>query len=35
MGGLIYEGLAKDMKEAEELAGSGKITFDSAIITMQ
>ena len=29
MGGLIYEGLAKDMKEAEELAGSGKITFDS------
>lgn len=29
MGGLIYEGLAKDLKEAEELAASGKITFDS------
>ena len=28
MGGLIYEGLAKDLKEAEELAASGKITFD-------
>ena len=27
MGGLIYEGLAKDLKEAEELAASGKITF--------
>ncbi|MEI3282824.1 MAG: hypothetical protein V8R61_09040 [Enterocloster sp.] len=23
MGGLIYEGLAKDLKEAEELAASG------------
>ena len=28
-GCLIYEGLAKDLKEAEELAASGKITFDS------
>ena len=28
MGGLIYEGLAKDLKEAEELAASGEITFD-------
>ncbi len=27
MGGLIYEGLAKDLKEAEALAASGKITF--------
>ena len=27
MGGLIYEGLAKDLKEAEELAASGKITY--------
>ncbi len=29
MGGLIYEGLAKDLEEAEALAASGKITFDS------
>ncbi len=28
MGGLIYEGLAKDLKEAEALAASGKIKFD-------
>ena len=28
MGGLIYEGLAKDLKEAEELAASGQIKFD-------
>ncbi len=28
MGGLIYEGLAKDIKEAEALAASGQITFD-------
>lgn len=28
MGGLIYEGLAKDLKEAEELAASGEIKFD-------
>jgi len=28
MGGLIYEGLAKDAKEAEVLAASGEITFD-------
>ena len=28
MGGLIYEGLAKDAAEAEALAASGKITFD-------
>ena len=28
MGGLIYEGLAKDLKEAETLAASGAITFD-------
>ena len=28
MGGLIYEGLAKDLKEAEALAASGEITFD-------
>ncbi|OQB24337.1 MAG: membrane protein FdrA [Firmicutes bacterium ADurb.Bin182] len=28
MGGLVYEGLAKDIAEAEELAASGKITFD-------
>lgn len=27
MGGLIYEGLAKDLEEAEALAASGKITF--------
>lgn len=27
MGGLIYEGLAKDLEEAEALAESGKITF--------
>ncbi|MCE5236238.1 MAG: DUF1116 domain-containing protein [Eubacteriales bacterium] len=27
MGGLLYEGLAKDLKEAEELAASGKIAF--------
>lgn len=29
MGGLIYEGLASNLEEAEELAASGKITFDS------
>lgn len=29
MGALIYEGLAKDIKEAEELASSGEISFDS------
>ena len=29
MGGLIYEGLAADLEEAEKLAASGKITFDS------
>ncbi len=28
MGGLIYEGLAKDLKEAEALAASGEIHFD-------
>lgn len=28
MGALIYEGLARDIKEAEELAASGEITFD-------
>ena len=28
MGGLIYEGLAKDATEAEALAASGSITFD-------
>ena len=28
IGGLIYEGLAKDEKEAEELAKSGEIKFD-------
>ncbi|HWS29030.1 MAG TPA: DUF1116 domain-containing protein [Clostridia bacterium] len=28
MGGLIYEGLAKDLTEAEKLAASGKIRFD-------
>ncbi|MBR0435962.1 MAG: DUF1116 domain-containing protein [Clostridia bacterium] len=28
MGGLIYEGLAKDLKEAEALAASGEIKFD-------
>ncbi|HWQ06825.1 MAG TPA: DUF1116 domain-containing protein [Feifaniaceae bacterium] len=28
MGGLIYEGLAKDLAEAEALAASGKIKFD-------
>lgn len=28
MGALIYEGLAGDIKEAEELAASGEITFD-------
>lgn len=33
MGGLIYEGLAKDLKEAEELAASGKITFSPATTT--
>ena len=27
MGGLIYEGLAKDLEEAEALAASGRITF--------
>ena len=27
MGGLLYEGLAKDLAEAEALAASGKITF--------
>jgi hypothetical protein len=30
IGALIYEGLAKDEKEALQLAKSGKITFDSA-----
>lgn len=29
MGGLIYEGLAANLEEAEALATSGKITFDS------
>ena len=29
IGGLIYEGLAADAAEAEALAGSGKIRFDS------
>lgn len=29
MGGLMYEGLAKDAAEAEALAASGKIRFDS------
>lgn len=29
MGGLIYEGLAKDAEEAEKVAASGDITFDS------
>ena len=29
IGGLIYEGLAKDSKEAEALAASGSIKFDS------
>lgn len=29
IGGLIYEGLAADEKEAEALASSGEITFDS------
>jgi len=29
MGGLIYEGLASNLEEAEALATSGKITFDS------
>lgn len=29
MGGLIYEGLAANLEEAEKLAASGKITFDS------
>ncbi len=29
IGGLIYEGLAKNPEEAEELAASGKIEFDS------
>jgi len=29
IGGLMYEGLAKDEKEARELAASGEITFDS------
>ncbi len=29
MGGLIYEGLAKDAEEAEKVAASGEITFDS------
>ncbi|HRX58979.1 MAG TPA: DUF1116 domain-containing protein, partial [Eubacteriales bacterium] len=28
MGGLIYEGLAKDLKEAEALAASGEIKFE-------
>jgi len=28
MGGLIYEGLAKDLAEAEKLAASGAIKFD-------
>ncbi|MCE1246895.1 MAG: DUF1116 domain-containing protein [Firmicutes bacterium] len=28
MGALVYEGLAKDVQEAEELAKSGKIKFD-------
>ncbi len=28
MGGLIYEGLAKDLAEAEKLAASGEIKFD-------
>ena len=28
IGALMYEGLAKDDKEAEALAASGKITFD-------
>ena len=28
LGGLIYEGLAKDVSEAEKLAASGEITFD-------
>jgi hypothetical protein len=28
MGALIYEGLAKDLKESEKLAASGEITFD-------
>ncbi len=28
IGGLIYEGLARDAAEAEELAASGEITFD-------
>ncbi len=28
IGGLIYEGLAKDVKEAEKLAASGEIEFD-------
>jgi len=28
MGALIYEGLAKDLKEAEKLASSGRIKFD-------
>ena len=28
MGALIYEGLAKDLKEAEKLAASGEISFD-------
>jgi len=28
MGGLIYEGLAKDLKEAEKLAASGEIKFE-------
>jgi hypothetical protein len=28
MGGLIYEGLARDVAEAEALAASGEITFD-------
>jgi hypothetical protein len=30
MGALVYEGLANDLNEAEALAASGKITFDSA-----
>ena len=29
MGGLIYEGLAKNLEEAEKVAASGEITFDS------
>jgi hypothetical protein len=29
MGALIYEGLARDLKEAERLAASGEIEFDS------